>query len=125
MNVSRKTKNLSPGLLAAAVLLTVSAARAADSAPIEIPPAPGRTLTAQDQSENGEDRKLTQEIRKAVMASDTLSFMAKNVTIVTVGGNVTLRGTVQDAAERGEIESIARRFSPAGVSNEIEQRQTL
>src|SRR5690242_15253592 len=36
-------------------------------------------VTAQDQSENAADRKVTQEIRKAIVADGSLSTDAKNV----------------------------------------------
>jgi osmotically-inducible protein OsmY len=50
------------------------------------------------------------------MTSDpSLSFAAKNVTVVTTGTNVYLRGTVRSAQERDRIEHIAR--SQAGAGN--------
>jgi osmotically-inducible protein OsmY len=50
---------------------------------------------------NGEvDIDLTQRIRKAVMANDSLSFTAKNAKIITRDGRVTLRGPVKSAVGR-------------------------
>ncbi len=70
------------------------------------------TVTPGDQSESEADRTITQNIRKAVVADDQLSNNAKNIKIITVNGVVTLRGPVENAAEKDRIEKIAR-----GVTN--------
>src|SRR5437870_4142781 len=54
----------------------------------------GATLTPGDQSEAKDDLRLTQQIRKAIMADKSLSTTAKNVKIMTINGAVTLRGPV-------------------------------
>jgi osmotically-inducible protein OsmY len=59
--------------------------------------------TASDQSENEADRKITQQIRKAVTKDDSLSTSAQNVTIITQDGKVTLRGTVKSDGEKQKI----------------------
>ncbi len=63
----------------------------------------GDTLTAQDQSENRADRTVTQEVRKAIVADDSLSTDAKNVKVITVDGVVTLRGPVANEQERNRV----------------------
>jgi hyperosmotically inducible periplasmic protein len=81
-------------------------------------------VTPTDQRENETDLKITQQIRKAVMADGTLSFTAKNVKIITAGGKVTLRGPVKTDAERNAIDAAARKV--AGVSqvdNQIEVKK--
>jgi len=78
-------------------------------------------LTPIDQSESAPDLKITQEIRKAVMADGSLSFTAKNVKIITSNGKVTLRGPVKSASERAAIEAAARKVAGAGkVDNQLE-----
>ena len=72
-----------------------------------------RTLTPTDQSETAADRELTQKIRKAVVADDSLSMTAHNVKIITVNGVVTLRGPVKSERERSSIAEKAK--SVAGV----------
>lgn len=67
--------------------------------------------TAGDQSESEGDRRITQEVRKAVIADSTLSMKAKNCTIITINGVVTLRGSVDTAAERLSISNTADRVS--------------
>ena len=51
----------------------------------------GETMTPGDQSNEKADLNLTQEIRKAIMADDSLSMNAKNVKIITANGVVTLQ----------------------------------
>ena len=68
----------------------------------------GETQTPLDQSNSPEDLKITQDIRKAVMADNTLSFTAKNVKIITAGGKVTLRGPVNNADEKKKIAELAK-----------------
>ncbi len=79
------------------------------------------TLTPMDQGESDADVKMTQEIRRAVMDSDQLSFSAKNVKIITRNGKVTLRGTVPSARERTTIQDAAKaRAGANAVDNQIE-----
>jgi len=81
-------------------------------------------LTPGDQKENQSDLKITQQIRQAVMANDSLSFTAKNVKIITAGGKVTLRGPVKTAEERSSIEAAARRIAGVTqVDNQIEVKK--
>jgi hypothetical protein len=80
-----------------------------------------KSLTPMDQGGSEADRKLTQQIRQAVMADDSLSFSAKNVKIITVDGRVTLRGPVKTAQERAAIESAATKLAGAGqVDSQLE-----
>ena len=73
------------------------------------------TKTSGDQSENEQDRKITQEVRKAVTSDDTLSTNAQNVKIITQDGKVTLRGPVKNQKEKADIEARAKQI--AGVKN--------
>jgi osmotically-inducible protein OsmY len=73
------------------------------------------TKTSGDQSENEQDRKITQEVRKAVTSDDTLSTNAQNVKIITQDGQVTLRGPVKSEKEKADIEAKAKQI--AGVKN--------
>ena len=67
-----------------------------------------QSVTATDQSNDPADLKLTADIRKMVVGDDSLSMMAKNVKIITVGGVVTLRGPVETEKEKAAIESHAK-----------------
>lgn len=77
-------------------------------------------LTALDQGGSAEDREITQKIRKAVVADDSLSFTAKNVKIITIDGKVTLRGPVESSSERAAIGAAAKRVAGARVDNQLE-----
>lgn len=81
----------------------------------------GDTLTSGDQSETKADITLTQKIRQAVMADDSLSMLAHNVKIITVNGVVTLRGPVKSEQERSSIAAKATQIAGAGkVQNHLE-----
>jgi hyperosmotically inducible periplasmic protein len=75
----------------------------------------GETRTPGDQSENEADRTITQNIRKALTADDSLSTNAKNVKIISNDGVVTLRGPVNSQKEKADIEAKAKQV--AGVRN--------
>ena len=70
--------------------------------------------TASDQPENESDRKIIQDVRKALTSDDSLSTSAQNVTVVSSNGNVTLRGSVKDSTEKQKIADKATQV--AGVS---------
>jgi len=72
-----------------------------------------KTLTPLDQSEKASDLEVTQRIRKALVRDKTLSTNAKNVKIITVDGEVTLRGPVKSETERTKIVARAKRIAGA------------
>jgi hyperosmotically inducible periplasmic protein len=81
----------------------------------------GATLTPGDQSESEADRTLTQRIRQAVVADDSLSTAAKNIKIITVDGVVTLRGPVQNPQEKATIAAKAQQIAGTHkVDNQLE-----
>ena len=90
-----------------------SAPVAPDNSGANVRDSSGETKTPMDQSENEADRTITQNIRRALTADDSLSTNAKNVKIVTNEGTVTLRGPVKSAEEKAEVEAKAKRI--AGV----------
>ncbi|MDI1315036.1 BON domain-containing protein [Prosthecobacter sp.] len=79
----------------------------------------GETMTPFDQSNSPADLKITQDIRKAVMADDSLSMTAKNVKIITAAGKVMLRGPVNNADEKKKIAAYAK--ANAGEAQVIDQ----
>ncbi|WP_146855817.1 BON domain-containing protein [Brevifollis gellanilyticus] len=79
----------------------------------------GDNKTPIDQSNRPEDIKLVAEIRKAVVADDSLSMTAKNVKIITTPGKVTLRGPVNTADEKTKIAAHAK--AKAGQSEIVDQ----
>lgn len=69
--------------------------------------------TAQDQPMATDDESITLAIRRALVADDAITIRGRNTTIITRGGIVTLRGSVERDAERASVEAHAR--SAAGV----------
>jgi hyperosmotically inducible protein len=74
-----------------------------------------------DQAENDADREISANVRKAVVADDSLSTNAQNIKIVTANGNVTLRGPVKTAREKESIEAKAKQVTGVhSVTNLLE-----
>jgi osmotically-inducible protein OsmY len=81
----------------------------------------GTTLTPGDQSSDKADVELTRRIREAVVADKSLSTDAHNVKIITINGMVTLRGPVENDAERAKIVSTAQQLAGKNkVDNKLE-----
>jgi osmotically-inducible protein OsmY len=79
-----------------------------------------QAVTADQQKENASDRKLTQQIRRALMQDKSLSSYAHNVKVITRGGQVTLKGAVRTEDEKRAVEAKATEVAGAGhVSNEM------
>jgi hyperosmotically inducible periplasmic protein len=67
------------------------------------------------------DREISANIRKAIVADDSLSTNAHNVKIITNGGTVTLRGPVKSIQEKAAVEAKAKQVSGAArVENFLE-----
>lgn len=73
----------------------------------------GVALTPGDQSESEADRTLSQKVRQAVIADDSLSTNAHNIKIISVNGLVTLRGPVNSAQEKATIDAKAQQIAGA------------
>ncbi len=100
---------------------TQAAKAASDNTERNVRDRSGETLTPGDQSESEADRTLTQKIRQAVMADSSLSTNAHNVKIISVDGAVTLRGPVNSAEEKKNIETKAQQIAGAiRVKNQLE-----
>jgi len=78
-------------------------------------------VTPESQSNAKADVEITQAIRNAVTADDSLSVNAHNVKIITAGGVVTLRGPVKSEQERASIAAKAQQVSGVTrVNNQLE-----
>lgn len=112
-------------VLGAGLLLRVSGVGAADypadNSGTNVRDRDPAALTAGSQSNATPDVRITQEIRKAVLADKTLSTNAHNIKIITADGVVTLRGPVKTTDEKASIEAKAHAVSGVTrVDNEIE-----
>jgi len=93
----------------------VSQATAPDNSGTNVRDRNDQNKTAGDQSENEADRTISQNIRQALTADDSLSTNGKNAKIITVDGKVTLRGPVKSDQEKAAIAAKAQQI--AGVKN--------
>jgi hyperosmotically inducible protein len=73
-----------------------------------------RNPTADDQKESQSDLKITQAIRRDVMADKSLSAYAHNVKIVSVNGTVTLNGVVNSQTESDSLAQKAEKVAGSG-----------
>lgn len=79
------------------------------------------TKTSFDQGEDELDLHITQNIRKAVVADNSLSTNAQNIKIITINGIVTLRGPVSSAQEMDKILQKVNQISGIKqIDNQIE-----
>jgi hyperosmotically inducible periplasmic protein len=75
------------------------------------------------QNENQSDIDMTANIRKRVVDAK-MSVNATNIKIITQDGKVTLRGPVETAAEKKQVEDIAHDLAGAdNVDSQIEVKQ--
>src|ERR1700757_372991 len=63
--------------------------------------------TADSQSNASADRATTAKVRKAIMADKNLSTYAHNIKVITINGQVTLKGPVKSEEEKQQIASDA------------------
>lgn len=81
----------------------------------------GRTLTPVDQSSEPNDLAITTRIREALIADGALGTDAKNVKVITINGQVTLRGPVANGEEHAKVVDIAKGIAlPTQVRDELE-----
>ena len=78
-------------------------------------------VTAGSQSNSKGDIALTTRIRRSIVKDKSLSTMAQNVKIISVNGEVTLRGPVKSEQERTAIGSKAQAIAGTDkVDNRLE-----
>lgn len=83
----------------------------------------GATLTPEDQKESRGDRKITAAIRQSIVKDKSLSLDAHNAKIITRNGVVTLRGPVENSAEKIKLQSIAeKKRGVKQVDNQLEPK---
>ncbi len=101
----------------------VDTSKPADNTAQNVRDRSGNTVTPTDQSNNKSDRQTTAQIRKAIVGDSNMSTNAKNVKIITVNGQVTLRGVVNSEEEKRMVADIASRtVSTDKLDNQLEVR---
>lgn len=115
----RLTPLLVSAVLAGSLSLTPaqqSSTQRDDSQTIQTP----RTADDTVKSMSGADRKLTQKIRRAIVADKSLSTDAHNVKILVRDGQVTLRGQVKSEAEaKTVVDKATSEAGSAKVTSEL------
>jgi osmotically-inducible protein OsmY len=82
-----------------------------------------RNATAMDQGANFRDEQKTLRIQQAIQADPSLSANAKNIEVVTMNAQTTLRGHVNSIEGKYKIGEIAKKAGrPENVSNLLEVR---
>ena len=80
--------------------------------------------TADNQSNAKGDRTLTQQVRKAIIGDKDLSTYAHNVKVITMNGQVTLKGPVKSDDEKQKVAADAASVAGAHkVTNEVTVKQ--
>jgi osmotically-inducible protein OsmY len=106
-----------PLVFVSAVILSLTLAHANDKFPK--PSHQAIAVTAEQQSNDEADVKITRMIRQAVVKDDSLSLYAQNVKIITIDEQVTLKGPVRHEKEQRRVEWIAA--SIAGKENVLSE----
>lgn len=76
--------------------------------------------TADDQPNASNDRLTTAKVRKTIMADKGLSSYAHNIKIITMNGQVTLKGPVKSEEEKQQIVTDLADVIPAGnITNQL------
>ena len=121
-------------ILAAGLMLATGAIRAEGTTPAPVHPQlenTGRnardsgsaTLTPEDQKETRGDINLTAAIRRTFVRNKSLSLDAQNAKIITRNGVVTLRGPVENPAEKAKLQNIAQKTRGVKqVDNQLETK---
>lgn len=92
----------------------------ADNTKVNVRDRSSTELTADQQKNNSSDLDITRKIRQDIMKESDFSTYAQNVKIITVAGNVTLKGPVSSASEQTRVLEIARQVAgAANVTDEI------
>lgn len=127
------TRNLRPAVVTAVATLcfataSVSPFARAQSARWQAPDNTaqnkGQIQTADSQSNAKSDRETTAKIRKAIVGDKNLSTSAHNVKVITVSGQVTLKGPVQTEDEKQRVATIAANVVSADkIINDLTVKQ--
>lgn len=79
--------------------------------------------TADQQKMNSADRRMTRDIRKAIVGDKSLSTYAHNVKIISQNGTVTLKGPVHSEDEKKAV--IAKAVAVAGSADKVTDQITV
>jgi hyperosmotically inducible protein len=125
-----KFRNVALAATAALCLMGTFTAKSslAESAAIQAPDNSSQnkasTETADNQANSKADRQTTAKIRKAIVGEKDLSNYAHNIKVITINGQVTLKGPVQTEDEKQKVASLAASVVPPDkIVNELTVKQ--
>jgi len=95
--------------------LSVSAAVSADNTKVNKRDQLAQERTADKHGTSDKDIQISSDLRQALVNDKSLSTYAQNIKIITVNGEVTLKGPVKSVQEQRTLVSKAKKIS--GVSN--------
>jgi hyperosmotically inducible protein len=78
------------------------------------------TMTADKAGNSKSDVEIAREIRKGIMADKGLSVNAQNVKVIVKHGALTLRGPVDNQAEKDSILNIAKTSCAGALTDKLE-----
>ncbi len=85
---------------------------------------PAKPPSAEDQvNATAHDVEITRKIRSSLTSNKKFSVAAQNVTIVTLQGNVTLRGMVPTLDEKKKIAEVAQMISGRKVDDQLQVKE--
>lgn len=111
-----KIKNLTPQAVIIGIVGMISFVEAAEGNA----ESRSNALTADDQKLTKFDAEIVAKIRRVISKNDNLSFNAKNVKIISRGGNINLAGKVEKLWEKDWIEQQVKKTAGiASVKNDL------
>lgn len=103
--------------------LSLSAAVSADNTEVNKRDRQAQEITADKHGTSDRDVKISAELRKALVNDKSLSTYAQNIKIITVNGEVTLKGPVKSIQEQRALAAKAK--SVAGVANVLNKTEVV
>lgn len=104
--------------------IPASLASAQQTAPDNSQHNKNQSQNADNQSNSAADRMTTAKVRKAIIADKRLSTYAHNVKIITLDGQVTLKGPVKSEEEKQQVASdVSTVISPDNFTNQLTVKQ--
>ncbi len=82
-------------------------------------PQESEDITADQASQKKSDIDIMRDIRKAIVADETLSMTGKNIKVIAIDGRVTLRGAINAEEERSII--VGKAADVVGQDNVIDR----
>jgi len=103
--------------------LSLSAAVSADNTRVNKRDQQNQEITADKHGTSEKDIKISADLRQSLVIDKSLSTYAKNIKIITVNGNVTLKGPVKSVQEQRAL--LSRAKSVPGVSNVLDKTEVV